>query len=674
MFSKDQVLSGRYRLISLQGQGGMASVYQAYDLTLERTVAIKVLRPEYDAGDVFRHEARAIAKLPHPNIVTVFDIGQHNGTNYIVMEFVKGQDLKQWIQAEAPFYIGRAVDIIVQVCEAVGFAHEQGIVHCDLKPQNVLVLPNGQIKVADFGIAHMRSNAGARPSSKAWGTPYYAAPEQISGQPLTPASDVYAIGIMLYEMLTGKLPFEGQSAVDIARQHALDAPPPIQRYNPRVPQTIVQILDRALAKEPAKRFPTAKQLGRLLAAYRQRGNAITQPLQPIATPIQPEATESVQAQPKRPSPQHAPTTSVPIPAIQPQAKPGFDWPLLLLAALAFVAVIGLVPLWGTVLTRALGSSNSPESSLGTSSLPPPSATPDRTQASASLPTSTSEAKDAAPTTSPASVANVTVPDLVGRPLEQARQLVQSAKLEWVAGERRHDPHVPAEHVLAQIPPGGDQVPQGTEITVITSLGPEQVIMPDIVGFPVAVKQLELEYLGLTVAVTDVWSAEPAGLIVGQEPEAGTEISMGSVVTLSVSTGSRSLIEANLDDKLVLHSAELNATTLRPGDTLQVMITWHVLDRLPAAYTTFIHITEPDGRIAAQLDRPPLGGSRPTDTWSAGEKLLDPYSLSLPVTLRPGSYWVRIGLYRGDRRLPVLNPGSARTENDAVIVHEIKIRN
>jgi hypothetical protein len=146
------------------------------------------------------------------------------------------------------------------------------------------------------------------------------------------------------------------------------------------------------------------------------------------------------------------------------------------------------------------------------------------------------------------------------------------------------------------------------------------------------------------------------------------------VTLSVSTGSRSLIEANFDDKLVLYAAELNAMTLRPGDTLQVMITWHVLDRLPAAYTTFIHITEPNGQMATQLDRPPLGGSRPTDTWRAEEQFLDPYSLPLPTSMRPGSYWVRIGLYRDKQRLPVLDPGSARAENDAVIVHEIEIRN
>jgi len=232
--------------------------------------------------------------------------------------------------------------------------------------------------------------------------------------------------------------------------------------------------------------------------------------------------------------------------------------------------------------------------------------------------------------------------------------------------------IPALHVISQAPPAGDQVPQGTEIAVAVSLGPEQVTIPDVVGFPLSVKRLDLEDLGLVIAVTDTWSTEPAGLIVHQEPPAGAEISVGSVVTLSVSTGSRSVIEANFDDKILLYSAELNGMTFRPGDTIQIMITWHVLNRVPAPYTTFIHVTDRSGRIAAQLARPPLGGSRPTDTWRTGEKFLDPYTLPLPAETRPGSYWVRIGLYRTDGRLPVIDPGSAQAEQDAVLVHKITV--
>ena len=145
MFDEGQILNGRYQLLSLHGEGGMAYVYRAKDLALERTVAIKILRPEYSASETFTHEARAIARVPHPNIVTVHDVRQDGDTQYIVMEFIEGQDLKEWIRTDAPFRVGQALDIIVQICTAVGSAHEKGMLHCDLKPQNVLVLPDGQV-------------------------------------------------------------------------------------------------------------------------------------------------------------------------------------------------------------------------------------------------------------------------------------------------------------------------------------------------------------------------------------------------------------------------------------------------------------------------------------------------------------------------------------------------
>jgi len=169
----------------------------------------------------------------------------------------------------------------------------------------------------------------------------------------------------------------------------------------------------------------------------------------------------------------------------------------------------------------------------------------------------------------------------------------------------------------------------------------------------------------------MWSIEPAGLIITQSPPAGTEIIAGSTVTLTVSSGSRTEVRANLDNKLLLYSCELNGETFRPGDTVQILITWHVLDRLPEAYKTFIHITDESGRIAVQLDRPPLGGSRPTDTWHAGEKLLDPYTLVLPRDIPPGSYWVSVGLYRENHRLPVIDSGLAQVRDDAIYVRQIE---
>jgi len=200
-----------------------------------------------------------------------------------------------------------------------------------------------------------------------------------------------------------------------------------------------------------------------------------------------------------------------------------------------------------------------------------------------------------------------------------------------------------------------------------------VTMPEVVGFPATIKQLDLEELKLVTVVTETWSIEPIGLIVAQEPAAGTEIGAGSVVTLTVSSGPRGEIRADLGGKVMLLSCELNEATFSPGGYLQVIITWQVLDRFADPYTVFIHIADTSGRILTQVDRPPLGGSRPTNTWQPGEKLLDPYDLTLPRDAPPGSYWIQIGLYRGDQRLPVRDPGLAEAKGDAVLVRQIQIR-
>jgi hypothetical protein len=208
--------------------------------------------------------------------------------------------------------------------------------------------------------------------------------------------------------------------------------------------------------------------------------------------------------------------------------------------------------------------------------------------------------------------------------------------------------------------------------VVLSLGPEPVTMPNVAGFPVAVKQLELEDLGLFVTITETTSTEPAGLILTQMPPAGTEIQAGSTVTLTISNGAYAEVRANLDNRVLLFSCELNGTTFQPGDTAQLTVTWHVLNPLPDAYNTFIHITDAGGRIVTQLDRPPLRGSQPTNTWTVGDELEDPYNVLLPKSIAPGMYEVHIGLYRGEHRLPVVDPGLARAHDDAVIVHRITI--
>ena len=233
------LLNNRYRLLEVVGSGGMAVVYRGVDTLLQRPVAIKVLREAF-AGDPaflarFQREARAAANLDHPNIVTVYDVGQDGDRHYIVMEYVDGHDLKTLIRQKVRLSIGETLDIATQVCAGVGHAHKAGVIHCDLKPQNVLVTRDGRVMVTDFGIARALSASGVTESDTVWGSPLYFSPEQAAGESPSPASDVYSIGVMMYEMLTGAPPFQAEKPTALALMHMREDPPPMAVRNPQVP-------------------------------------------------------------------------------------------------------------------------------------------------------------------------------------------------------------------------------------------------------------------------------------------------------------------------------------------------------------------------------------------------------------------------------------------------------
>jgi len=289
MSSQETLLNDRYRLIAQQGSGGMAVIYKATDLALGRTVAVKILRPSLTSDPEFlkrfRQEARNVANLSHPNIVTVHDVGQDGNTHYIVMEYIDGEDLKRLIRAGAPFSIDRALSIAIKICAGVGYAHRAGLVHADVKPQNVLVTENDKVKVTDFGIAQALSVTQPLERQRiVWGSPHYFSPEQAQGEPPTPASDVYAIGIVLFEMLTGRLPFVGADQQELALAHIRETPPHASDLNPNVPVHLDRILDKVLSKEPGSRYRTADQLGRILISYRRQGHSATDEIPRVPSP------------------------------------------------------------------------------------------------------------------------------------------------------------------------------------------------------------------------------------------------------------------------------------------------------------------------------------------------------------------------------------------------------
>ncbi len=316
MAAQEQLLNGRYRLVTQQAAGGMAVVYKAQDLALGRTVAVKILRPSLTGDPAFlsrfRQEARNVANLAHPNIVTVHDFQQDGNTYYIVMEYIEGQDLKKLIRAAAPFSVERMLNIAIQICAGVGYAHRAGLVHADVKPQNVLITPDDHVKVTDFGIAQaalsMTQAMSAEKQSVVWGSPHYFAPEQAQGEPPTTASDVYSIGIVMFEMLTGKLPYNGSDQQELAMAHIRDTVPHVMDFNPRVPVHLDRIIYKVMSKDPAARYRTADQLGRILISYKQQGNdpTIDQPVVNAgALPPAPQIS---------PAPQTAPVSNTPPPS------------------------------------------------------------------------------------------------------------------------------------------------------------------------------------------------------------------------------------------------------------------------------------------------------------------------------------------------------------------------
>lgn len=352
--TKPILLNNRYKLEQRLGAGGMAMVYRARDLTLERDVAIKLLRENYttDPGfqENFRQEAKAAANLTHPNIVTVHDFGFDSGRFFIVMEYVPGTDLKTILQRRGRYTIHEAGNLIIQACAGVGYAHRAGLVHCDIKSQNLIITPDMRLKVTDFGIA--RALASISPEEKTdvvWGSPQYFSPEQASGKPPSPASDVYSLGVVFYEMLTGRLPFVAETAEELARMHREDPPPPPSRFHPGISPSLEHILLKILSKEPSIRYRTADQLGRVLVTFLKSTTSLSvekttfdPPVETIARKV-PPITIANQVKHDR---SYQSSRTIRSQATTTQSDPlNIDWITIFLALTAMIAVGGLVPFW-----------------------------------------------------------------------------------------------------------------------------------------------------------------------------------------------------------------------------------------------------------------------------------------------------------------------------------------
>ncbi len=627
------MLNNRYRLLELVGSGGMAVVYKGVDTLLQRRVAVKILRESF-AGDPaflarFRREAQAAAGLDHPNIVTVYDVGHDGDRHYIVMEYVDGVDLKTWIRRKGHLSVNEALNIGIQVAAGVGHAHKAGVIHCDIKPQNVLVTTDGRAKVTDFGIARALSESGLTESETVWGSPPYFSPEQAAGDPLTPASDVYSIGIVIYEMLAGAPPFQAEKSAALALMHMREEPPPLAVRNPQVPPQLEWIIRKVLAKEPAARYRTADQLAHVLEEYRRHGEQATgwQPVTPLP------------ARPVRAEPQ---------PIREAPAGPGAgpDTLTWTLAAIAIVAWLGLVPLSWMVVQAY--------------SVKPP----------------------VLPTATPTPLATLTpvvqmmpLPDVVGKPIEEARATLIGQGFRVVVSGERDEPGVDQGIVLEQDPPAGTSVPLASEVSVVVSGPKRELTMPNVVGYMLDVVKDGLELNGLNVTVEEKWSQQARGIILAQEPLPDAKVHVGDGVTLTVSGGVNVPIplEVNLANIVMLRSAEVRQQSFRPGGILAVTLRWQARKPIGTHYVVFVHLIGRGGRLVAQKDEEPF---TPTTQWAPGIEMADPHMVDLPADLPAGWYQLRTGMYPQGQpysRLPVVDQGLTTVESNSILIAEIEIR-
>ncbi|MGC8874711.1 MAG: Stk1 family PASTA domain-containing Ser/Thr kinase [Chloroflexia bacterium] len=513
----ERLLGGRYELEQLLGQGGMAQVYRARDRVLGRSVAVKVLRPEY-ANDVsfvarFQREARAAANLVHPNIVSVYDVGQDGNQHYIVMEYIAGRTLKEWIRERAPLPVDMALRIAEEVCAALEYAHRHGIIHRDIKPQNILLDEDGEVvKVADFGIAKSRLDPESTADRLALGTVKYISPEQARGVEVVPQSDLYSLGVVLYEMLTGQQPFDGETPISIALQHLEAEPPPPRQVNPYIPPAVEAIVLRALAKDPRSRYASAREMRQALERYRLAGMETTGPLpQPIARPAPPPRIEG-----EIPLPGARPATRARHPPRALPTRRATLGPLgIALLILIAVGVVSLVLL----LLRLLYPPAPPG---------PPTAAP-----TTAAPTQPATASPGIP---------VLLRDLTGLAAADARAILEQDGLVYVEGPARCDPYIEPGHVVGQEPRYGTRLLPGQPVTVTLSAPRTLARVPYVVQMSYEGARLTLLGACFRIERKEMGcTSTPVGYVARQEPRAGVSEAQGITVTVYVSIGNRETI-------------------------------------------------------------------------------------------------------------------------------------
>ncbi len=567
------VFDGRYKIVRKLGAGGMANVYLAEDQELGRHVAIKILNEKHANDDQFierfRREAKSAAGLSHPSIVSIYDRGDSEGTYYIAMEFLDGRTLKELIVSRGPTPVKIAIDYSLQILAAIGFAHRGEIIHRDIKPHNVVVDAEGRLKVTDFGIAR----SGASQMTEAGsiiGTAQYLSPEQARGAPVDPRSDLYSVGIVLYEMLTGQVPFTGDTPLEIAMKHLSAIPTPPSELRPDIPHDLDLVVLRALAKDPEDRYPSAEEMAADLARVAS-GTGVSDETADAATAVLAgagiaSAATAVVRPPPRP-------VARPPGAAPPAGYYGYEgpprrrrpiWPWLL--ALLLLVGAGFAGWYAYTKIQDQLNANAPVSVPNVEGLLEANAktmlrkhhlkvlvnrTADLIVAKGFVisqdPAGGTRLDKHNPVTINVSTGKprVKVPDVLGKTSTDAVSILTAKGLTAKTHQIFSDK--PSDTVVAQDPPKGQSVLRGSTVFLNISKGLEQVSVPDVRGQPIENARGTLLGAGFVVKRQDVFSDQPVNTVISQDPAAGALASKGATVTLTVSKGPKKPVTVPVPD-------------------------------------------------------------------------------------------------------------------------------
>lgn len=572
-----RVFSNRYQITECIGVGGMAEVYRATDNVLGRIVAVKVMLPQFASDENFtkrfKQEAASAANLSSPYIVNVYDWGQDEGTYYIVMEFVRGSDLKTAINERGAINQRKVAEIGSQVCQALSVAHKQDIIHRDVKPQNIMVQPDGNVKVMDFGIARAKNSTMDKTAS-VLGTAHYISPEQAQGKDLTPASDIYSLGVVLYEAVTGKLPFDGPDAVSVAMKQVQEEPVPPSELRPDLDPDLEAIILKAMSKNPADRFATVQEMryalndflaGRPVAfggftsaqtAYMNPvGNAQTQVIggvgsagTPGGTAVMPIAEGTGSAGGSSASSSYRASNN---------SKKGGSGSKKVIGII--VAVVAVIAIAAIAAFAIMGNSEkgSPVPNVVNKTLDQATQelqaagfqvgdVTERSDNSIAEGNVVSQDPTAGTNRAEGSRVNLvvssgssqgTVPNVVNKSADEARRLLESAGFQVQSGAAEYSDTVGEDLVARTNPAAGQQVPKNSVVTYYLSLGPEGTEVPNVVGSSQGSAETTLSNAGFNVTSETAYSdSVPQGQVISQTPNGGTLANDGDTVHLVVSAG------------------------------------------------------------------------------------------------------------------------------------------